>query len=96
MVWIKRRLFYLWVTFSMSLCAALFWPWAYPRETVSGLMGRWACGRGFRRRVGRRVGDVIDGYIHPYVGTDETCIEIYQMEREARRVLYPDGKIGEC
>ena len=95
--WFKQRAFFLWVTFSMTLCAVLFLPWFLPRETVSGLMGRWSLRiYGTRRQVGRAVSRFLDGVIHPVVGTTETCVQIHRMERAARKLLYVEGETDGC
>lgn len=88
--WLLQRLFFLWVTLSMLLCAVLFLPWFLPRETVCGLMGRWAMtGKGWKHTVGKAGSAAFDATIH----TVESCVTIYGMERDARRVLYVRGEL---
>lgn len=89
--WVLQRLFFLWVTFSIVLCALLFLPWFLPRETVCGLMGRWLMtGRGWQRAVARPLVRIFDATIHRV----ESCVTVYGMERNARRVLYVRGELG--
>ena len=71
--WFKQRLCFWWVTASMVLCSILFFPWFLPRETVSGLAGRWCyCVNSRRRRFAIGLASILDLYIHPFVGTKES------------------------
>lgn len=88
--WVLQRLFFLWVTFSMLLCAVLFLPWFLPRETVCGMMGRWKMTEtGWKRAAGEKLSVLFDRTIH----RAESCITVYGMEREARRILYVRGEL---
>jgi hypothetical protein len=66
----------------MLVCAVLFAPWALPRETVSGLLGRYAP----TNRLAQLGAWVVDRiyYWHP-----AHCWDIARIEAEARKVLYP-------
>lgn len=66
------------------LAAVLFFPWIKPRETVCGLMGRWAAGTGRKARFAQQVGPALERAFHKH----ETCDEIYRKEEAARGVLY--------
>jgi len=92
---LKRKLrpficqaFTVYVATNMAVCAILFMPWALPRETVSGLLGRWKCGhRGVKKSVADAVSWVVDRI---YFWEPNHCIEVYKCEAEARKVLYPE------
>jgi hypothetical protein len=77
-----RPLFVLYVAANMLACAVVFWPWALPRETVSGLLGRYA----ESNAVARYAAAVVDllYWWHP-----DHCRDIARIEAEARRTLYP-------
>lgn len=84
---VLSQIFVLYVAVNMALCAVLFAPWAMPRETVSGLLGRWKVEtRGWKRRFGFCGGAVVDRI---YFWEPDHCVEVYRCEREARKVLYP-------
>lgn len=88
--WLLSRLFFLWVTLSMVLAALLFLPWFLPRETVCGMMGRWAATEtGWKAAAGRQAARVFDATIHRV----ESCDDVYRMERRARRALYVRGEL---
>lgn len=89
----RRRGYYLWVTFSVLLCAVLFAPWFLPRETTSGLIGRWlTTERGWKRRTAVWMHLHLDRLFHrPF--NMETCVEVYRLEEEARRALYRRGEL---
>jgi len=81
-------LFVLYVATNMMVCALVFAPWALPRETVSGLLGRWKCGhRGFKHSFGKAAAVVVDLI---YFWEPNHCVEVYRCEAEARKVLYPE------
>ena len=66
----------------MTVCAVLFAPWAYPRETISGLMGRLA----FRgSRLAKGVALVID-LLHWW--EPDHCYVTFVLENEMRRSFY--------
>lgn len=77
-----RWLFVLYVALNMLLCAALFAPWALPRETVSGLLGRYAEAHVLARIAAACV-DLVYWW-HP-----DHCRDIARIEARAREVLYP-------
>lgn len=77
-----RALFVLYVAANMLLCALLFSPWALPRETVSGLLGRYS-GTNALARIGAACVNLLYWW-HP-----DHCRDIARIEAEARKVLYP-------
>lgn len=80
-------LFVVYLGCNMLLCALLFAPWAMPRETISGLMGRWATHESGRRgRFARMMAAMID-FIHFW--EPDHCRLTYRLETEAREKLYP-------
>ena len=82
------QLFVLYVAANMAVCALVFAPWALPRETVSGLLGRWKVhGKGWRKAFARGAAVVVDRI---YFWEPNHCVEVYLCERDARLVLYPD------
>ena len=82
------QLFVVYVATNMALCALLFAPWAMPRETISGLLGRWKEGpAGWRQSFAVVAAAVVDRI---YFWEPNHCFEVYRCEREARAVLYPE------
>lgn len=72
----------------MMLCAILFAPFALPRETISGLLGRWEVTKhGAKHWVGRIGSAIVDRI---YFWEPDHCVEVYLCEVEARAVLYPE------
>lgn len=81
------RVFVVYVALNMALCAVVFLPWALPRETVSGLLGRWiATEAGTKRFFGLFLGALVDRI---YFWEPNHCVEVYRCEHRAREVLYP-------
>lgn len=81
------QVFAVYVAGNMMVCAIVFAPWALPRETVSGLMGRWReTESGWRARVGRVGAWLVDRL---YFWEPNHCAEIYRIEMRAREILYP-------
>lgn len=84
---VKRIAFNVYVSCNMFVCAVLFAPWALPRETVSGILGRWsATERGTKRRFAMAASKVVDTV---YFWDKDHCYETFRMERDAREILYP-------
>jgi hypothetical protein len=82
------QLFVLYVAANMALCAIVFAPWALPRETVSGLLGRWKVRKtGWRRRFAVAASWVVDRI---YFWEPNHCVAVYLCEHDARAVLYPE------
>jgi hypothetical protein len=82
------QLFVLYVAANMAVCAVLFAPFALPRETVSGLLGRWKSRRsGLRKAFGTFGAAVVDRI---YCWEPDHCNQVYLIEAKARAVLYPD------
>lgn len=82
------QVFVVYVAVNMVLCAIVFAPWALPRETISGLLGRWELTQGgWRGRVGLALSMVVD---RVYFWEPNHCNEVYWIEAKARAVLYPD------
>lgn len=70
----------------MLACALLFLPWALPRETISGLLGRWrVTGSGLRWWFGYAAGGVVDALFR---WEPDHCVQVYLQERDARKVMY--------
>jgi len=81
------RVFVLYIVINMGLCAVVFLPWALPRETISGLLGRWiSTERGWKRIAGLLMGALADRI---YFWEPDHCVEVYKCEAKARQVLYP-------
>lgn len=88
---VKFRLFCVYVCCNMLLCAILFCPWVLPRETISGLLGRWYVMEDDNCRwrfacAGRWLVDRL------YFWEPNHCIEVFKCERQARAFLYPEGR----
>jgi hypothetical protein len=85
---LRCQAFVLYVATNMAVCAVVFAPWALPRETVSGLLGRWKRhGKGWKRMFGKGAAVAVDAI---YFWEPNHCVEVYHCEAEARRVLYPE------
>lgn len=81
------RVFVVYIVLNMALCAVVFLPWALPRETISGLLGRWiSTERGWKRVTGLLLGAIADRI---YWWEPAHCVEVYKCEHRAREVLYP-------
>ena len=80
--------FVVYVATNMAVCAILFMPWALPRETVSGLLGRWASGpRGIKHAFAVAGAWLVDRI---YFWEPDHCRAVYACEAQARAVLYPE------
>lgn len=87
---IKGRLFCVYVCLNMLLCSLLFFPWVLPRETISGLVGRWwvLSEDGTAKAL---VADVLRVLIDAlYFWEPNHCVEVFRCEHEARKRLYPE------
>lgn len=88
MRWLGSRVFVIYVALNMLTCAVLFFPWARPRETVSGLTGRWLNSeKGWKynfAKCARRVIHMI------YFWEPGHCDLVHEVEHEAHMVLYPE------
>ena len=84
----KRIIFTVYVSCNMLVCALLFMPWALPRETISGLLGRWANTEdGWKEKVGFW-GSIIVDRIH----MDKLHCELtYRDEQWMRDKFYPEN-----
>jgi len=77
----------LYVNSNMMVCSIVFVAWALPRETISGLLGRWkATGSTWQRRFAMPAAWVVDRI---YFWEPNHCSEVYRMEEDARKALYP-------
>ena len=84
---IASRGFIVYVSVNMLVCTVVFLPWALPRETVSGLLGRWMVGENvWQRRVAAPLSWLVDRL---YFWEPDHCAEVARMEADARRALYP-------
>ena len=64
------------------LCAIFFAPWVLPRETVSGLLGRWVeTESGWKRAVAGRAARVVDFVCW---WDPDHCAHTYDCERQLR------------
>lgn len=72
------------VALNILICAIVFAPWVRPRETVSGLLGRWAANEaGWKRGLGRRGALLVDWI---YAWEPDHCQLAYTLERDARKL----------
>jgi hypothetical protein len=84
---IGGQVFVIYVATNMLLCSLVFFAWALPRETISGLLGRWKeTGTPVQRIVGFVLGAVVDRI---YFWEPNHCVEVYRCELKARQMLYP-------
>ena len=83
---LKFHAFVLYVNTNMLVCSMVFIAWALPRETISGLLGRWkSTERGWKYVFARPASWVVDRI---YFWEPDHCVEIYRQESQARKVLY--------
>lgn len=89
MRWLGSRIFVVYVALNMLVCSILFFPWARPRETVSGLTGRWLLTNqsGWKYKFARYARSVIHAI---YFWEPEHCDLVHDVEAEAHKVLYPE------
>lgn len=86
---VLSQLFVLYVATNMALCSVLFAPWALPRETISGLLGRWGMTeQGWKRKFGLAAARFVDWL---YAWEPDHCAETFLIEQRAREILYPSG-----
>ena len=84
---VGSRTFTLYVNLNILTCSIVFVAWAYPRETISALLGRWATTEiGWKRRVGVIGAWIVDRI---YFWEPNHCRLNAEQEREARKALYP-------
>jgi hypothetical protein len=84
---IGQAVFVLYLAANMATCAIVFAFWAMPRETISGLFGRWRLTeRGAKRLIGA-AGSLIADVL--YFWEPDHCAEVYRIEKRAREILYP-------
>lgn len=81
---IGRQLFTVYVAANMALCAVLFVAWALPRETISGLVGRWAQEAGKKAQFAQCAAKLIDRI---YFWEPNHCKVTAEQEAEARKAL---------
>lgn len=88
---ILRPVFVLYLVLNMLVCATVFAGFALPRETVSGLTGRWAtCGNTWQMWLARRA---LEPFINLlYFWEVDHCRVTYHMEYNVRQILYPELK----
>lgn len=79
---VKRIAFNVYVAVNMALCSILLAPWALPRETISGLLGRYKPSS----RVAQAFAVVVDAL---YFWEKDHCVEVALAEARAREILYP-------
>lgn len=64
------------------VCALVFAPWVLPRETVSGLLGRWsATGEPWQRALAEPAGRLVDMVCW---WDPNHCSHTYECERQLR------------
>jgi hypothetical protein len=86
MRWLLSRLFVLYVALNMLICSIVFFPWALPRETISGLIGRWLMGTGWKRTFAYYACVAVDKL---YFWEPNHCAEVHCVEKRAHELLYP-------
>ena len=78
-------LFRVYIALNILTCALI--PGSRPRETISGLMGRWlVTGNGMQLTVARVISPCID---RMYFWHTDHCRDIYRQEEDVFRSLYP-------
>ena len=78
-----RALYLTYLGLNMLTCAVLFWPWALPRETISGLMGRKSMEGWWLAKGAEALIDALHWW------EPDHCYVTFVLENEARRRLYP-------
>lgn len=80
---VGRPVFNLYVAVNMLLCAVIFFPWAQPRETISGFLGRMTFKQHYWAWFCAKLVDKL------YFWEEAHCGETAISENEARLALYP-------
>lgn len=84
---IASRGFVFYVNCNMLFCSVVFLAWALPRETVSGLLGRWLTTEaGWKGKFAIPAVWLVDRL---YWWEPDHCRSVYRMEEAARAALYP-------
>lgn len=84
---IKRIAFNVYLCLNMLTCSVLFAPWALPRETVSGFLGRLKSNSAGAAKMFGVIASMIPDAI--YFWEKDHCAEVYRAEEKAREILYP-------
>lgn len=84
---IKRIAFNIYLCLNMLLCAVVFAPWALPRETISGFLGRLKSNSKGAAKFFAVMASVVPDAI--YFWETDHCVEVYRVEEKAREILYP-------
>ena len=83
---VAKQTFVLYVNLNMLTCSIVFVAWALPRETLSGLIGRWATTEtGWKRKFAIPAAWVVDRI---YFWEPNHCRLNALQEAAARRELY--------
>jgi len=81
---VRKMAYVIYLPINMLFCALVFAPWVQPRETVSGLMGRWLeYGNNWQMRFASIVAPTIDGWHE--LGH---CVHTFKLEKAMRVALY--------
>ena len=81
---LKKIIYVIYLPVNMLFCALLFALWAQPRETVSGLMGRWLVdGSRWQLKCAVVIAPIIDGWHEP-----GHCAQTFILEKAMRVALY--------
>lgn len=81
----KERFFRVFVALNQLTCSIVFFPVCRTRETICGLVGRYAdTDRTWRGGVARRIAPHLEERFHKA----ETCVDVYRKEEKAREILY--------
>jgi len=80
----RNVIYVIYLPINMLFCALVFAPWVQPRETVSGLTGRWLVdGSRWQIRTSRFFAAIIDRAHEP-----GHCVETFKLEKAMRVGLY--------
>ena len=80
----KTTIYVIYLSLNTLLCALMFFPWAQPRETISGITGRWLTD-GKKWQIA-----CASFFVKPIDWAHETghCVDTYLREQAMRAALY--------
>jgi hypothetical protein len=82
------QIFVVYVAMNTLVASIVFFWWARPRETISGLIGRWYMTEsGWKRKFSRAVCPVVNKL---YAWEPNHCVVTHDVEAQAHNVLYPE------
>lgn len=84
----KMTVYVIYLSLNTLLCSLLFFPWAQPRETISGITGRWLIeGETWQIACASFLVKPIDWAHRP-----NHCVDTYLAEQAMQTALYRESE----